>query len=414
MWNPFRRREGNQPETRAINEVPWVAGALSSSQVSVERALSLVPVYSAVRLLASSVASLPIHEYRETGEDTSERVPLRPLFAKPGVSGNRYAWKHRLVTSIGLRGNAVGYILQRDRDEYPSMVEWLNPADVRVEDGAIAGPGSYSMPLWFWQGRRVPTEDIVHIPFFTVPGKVWGLSPIQACAMAISSGLSAQEYTRDWFDNGAVPPGKFRNTEKTVGPTEANEIRERLTSAIRKRKPLVFGNDWEYDPIVVSQHEAKFIDTLKLSATQIANIYGIPPEMIGGDTGGSLTYNTVEQHGINFVTFTLRPWLELIEDSFYDYMPKPRYVKFNADAMLRVDIKTRHEVYKIGREIGLYNTDELRALEDRPPLPGGKGKSYDPPGASAAPADGAPKSTPDNQPPEGQPADQPPKLKAVN
>lgn len=414
VWKGFRKRETRQPEQRAVTEVPWIAGGSTSSAVSVERALGLVPVYAAVRLLASSIASLPLHGYRKTGvdDDTHERVELPGLFAKPGISGNRYAWKHRLVASLALRGNGVGWILQRDRDEYPTMIEWLNPADVTVDDFKMSGPGSFAQPLWYYQGRLIPTQDIVHIPWFTVPGKVWGLSPIGACAMAISSGLSAQEYTRDWFDNGAVPPGKFKNTEKTIGRIESEEIRDRLVNSIRKRKPLVYGADWDYDPITVSEHEAKFIETLKLSASQIASIYGIPPEMIGGETGGSLTYNTVEQHGINFVTFTLRPWLELIEDAFFDLMPKPRYVKFNADAMLRVDIQSRHTVYKIGREIGLYNIDELRALEDRPPLPDGKGKSYDPP-AKAAPGGGGGGGQPQPQPQDNQPPETPPRLTAV-
>jgi HK97 family phage portal protein len=383
MRNPFRRQAA-EPETRVISELPWSAGALSSQAVTVERALSLVPVYSAARLIASSVASLPMHAYRQA-EGFRESVELPPLFAKPGVSGNRYAWKFRAVTSLALRGNAVGLILQRDRDMYPSMVEWLNPSDVTVQDGSMSGPGSFANPIWFWHGRILNPQDVIHIPWFPIPGKVWGLSPISACAMAISSGLSAQEYTRDWFDNGAVPPGKFKNTEKTIDKVESEEIRDRLVNSIRRRKPLVYGADWDYDPITVSQHEARFVETLKLSATQIANIYGIPPEMIGGETGGSLTYNNPEQQGINFITFVLRPWLELIEDAFFDLMPKPRYVKFNVDAMLRVDITTRHNVYKTGREIGLYSIDECRALEDRPPLPNGEGATHDPLGTPKVP-----------------------------
>lgn len=391
MRNPFRRNTPKSvAELRSVNEVPWVSGGINSASLTVERALGLVPVYAAVRLLASSVASLPLHAYRLSSvtadNDTGrERTDLPSLFAKPGISGSRYDWKHRLVTSIALRGNAVGLVLQRDRMQYPSLVEWLNPEHVYCDDVNLSGPGSFAQPLWYWHGRIIPAEDIIHIPWFTIPGRVWGLSPLAACAMAISSGLSAQEYTRDWFDNGAVPPGKFRNTEKKIGREESEEIRDRLVTSIRKRKPLVFGADWEYDPITVSQHEARFVETLKLSATQIANIYGIPPEMIGGETGGSLTYNTVEQHGINFVTFTLRPWLELIEDHFFDLMPRPRYVKFNVDAMLRVDVNTRHNVYKTGREIGLYSIDECRALEDMPPLPNGEGKIYDPLGTPKNP-----------------------------
>jgi Phage-related protein len=95
----------------------------------------------------------------------------------------------------------------------------------------------------------------------------------------------AQVYTADWFNNGAVPPGKFKNTQKTVSQPESDEIKARLNAAIRSRKPLVYGADWEYDPIAVGANEARFIETMQLNATQIASIYGIPPEMLGGSTG---------------------------------------------------------------------------------------------------------------------------------
>jgi HK97 family phage portal protein len=323
------------------------------------------------------VASLPLQAYRKNG-DSRSKIMTPSLFVNPSVQGTLYDWLHRAVTSLALRGNAFGLITQRDRDQYPTMVEWLHPDDVFVDDRQASGPGSFANPTWYWTGRVIPAEDLVHIPWFTVPGRVLGLSPIGACAATISTGISAQNYTSDWFDNGAVPPGEFRNTEKKVDQTEADIISARLNNAIRRRKPLVYGSDWEYKPISVSAHEAKFVETLKMNATQIAAVYGIPPEMIGGEAGGPLTYNTVEQNSLNFLKFTLRPWLELLEAAFYRLTPRPQYVKFNIDALLRSDLTTRMNSYKTSRAIGLNSIDEIRALEDLPPLPGGQGQSYAP------------------------------------
>jgi HK97 family phage portal protein len=365
-------------EQRAIVALPWDAGGpMRPASVSAEQALGLVPVFAAVRLLASQVASLPLQTYRKTG-DTRMKIPSGPLFLRPSVQGTLYDWLHRCVTSLALRGNAYGLITQRDRDQYPTMVEWLHPDDIRCDDRAASGPGSFANPTWYWMGRYVPTEDLVHIPWFTVPGRVQGLSPIGACAATISTGISAQNYTSDWFDNGAVPPGEFRNTEKKVVQADADVISARLNAAIKRRKPLVYGNDWEYKPISVSAHEAKFVETLKMNATQIAAVYGIPPEMVGGEAGGALTYNTVEQNSLNFLKYTLRPWLELLEAAFYQLSPRPQYVKFNIDALLRSDLTTRMQAYNTARQIGLQNIDEQRALEDLPPLPGGKGQDYTP------------------------------------
>lgn len=365
-------------EQRTITGLPWdVGGQLPIKQVSTEQALSLVPVFGAVRLLASQISTLPLQTYRKVG-DGRVKIPTGSLFSQPSAHGTSYAWLHRCVTSLALRGNAYGLITARDNMGYPTMIEWLHPDHVQVQDQAMSGPGSYSMPIWYWMGRVVPTEDMVHIAWFTVPYRVKGLSPIEACASVVSTGVSAQVYTADWFNNGAVPPGKFKNTQKTVNQVESDEIKARLTAAIRSRKPLVYGADWEYDPIAVGANEARFIETLQLNATQIASIYGIPPEMLGGSTGNSLTYSTVEQNSINFVKFTLRPWLELIEETFSQLLPRPQYVKFNIEALLRGDLTTRMNAYRAARDIGLNNIDELRNLEEWAPIPDGKGKDYDP------------------------------------
>jgi HK97 family phage portal protein len=264
-----RQRAGNlgAEEQRAVTSVPWNVGPpLYSRAVTPEQALSLVPVFSAVRLLSSQIASLPLQTYRKVG-DTRVKIPSGSLFTAPAARGTLYDWLHRCVTSLALRGNAYGLVTRRDSFGYPTMIEWLHPDHVTVQDTALSGPGSYVEPIWYWLGRVLPTEDLVHIAWFTIPGKVQGLSPIEACAATISTGVSAQVYTSDWFNNGAVPPGKFKNSQKKVPQAESDEIKARLVAAIRSRQPLVYGMDWEYDPIAVGANEARFIETMQLNAT---------------------------------------------------------------------------------------------------------------------------------------------------
>jgi len=108
--------------------------------------------------------------------------------------------------------------------------------------------------------------------------------------------------------------------------------------------------------------------------------------MIGGESGSSLTYSTVEQNALNFAQFTLHPWIQKLEEEFSSWLPEPQFVKFNLDAMIRVDAKTRREIYQIDRNIGLRNIDEIRALEDEAPLPDGQGQDYTPLGKKDTPA----------------------------
>lgn len=358
--------------------VPWDVGAMDRPHdVSVDTALRLGPVYAAGRLLGGTIAGLPLRQYRTAGETTT-RMATSSLFNQPTVNGTTHTWLFRLITSLCYTGNAFGLITARDYLEYPTMIEWLDPRRVNVIDRMLWGPGSFTDPIWFVDGMEVHREDFVHIPYFSLPGRVWGLSPIGAFAATVRTGNAAQEYQADWFENGGVPPGTFKNVNREVDANDAKAVKDKVVQAIRSKQPLVFGRDWEYTPIVVSAHEAKFVETMRLNATQIAAIIGLPPELIGGETGGSMTYSSPEQRQIEFLQIYLLPWITLIESHLSAILPRGQVVKFNADAMTRADILTRFQAHQIARQIGVKNTDEIRQEEDRAPLPHGAGKDYTP------------------------------------
>jgi hypothetical protein len=101
-------------------------------------------------------------------------------------------------------------------------------------------------------------------------------------------------------------------------------------------------------------------------------VYGLPPDRIGGTRAESLTYSTVEQSTLQVIE-ALRPWLVRLETAFFDILPQNRYVRFNSDALLKTDLKTRTEIYQIQRNIGMRSIDEIRDQEDMEPLAGGQG-----------------------------------------
>ncbi|MEV4159001.1 phage portal protein [Nonomuraea dietziae] len=360
---------------RAISSLPWVAGGPSNSgQLSTDKALRLIPFFACVRLLADSVAALPLQAYRKSG---GLRLPLASppaLLDNPAAVGTRFAWMHKCVVSLALRGNAYGLVLDRDWLGRPTMIEWLHPDEVHVDDEQP------TRPRYYWQGREVASSEIVHIAWFTLPGRVAGLSPVSAFAHSIGVGLSATRYGASWFERGGQPPATFKNTQKTIDPEESEAITERLTAKIRRGEPLVYGADWDYTGMQVTPEDSQFIQTMKLNATQIAAIFGIPPEMVGGEPGGSLTYANVEQQALNFVTFTLQPWLVRLEAALSSLLPRDQYVRFNADAMARADLETRYRAHHLALTDGWMNRDEVRVLEERPPLPDGQGATYAEPG----------------------------------
>jgi HK97 family phage portal protein len=387
----FRRPKQEVRRLDGLSVPTWAevsAGQVGLVEGTEQRALSLVPVFASVRLLAGTVSTLPLKTYRDV-DGEKVRAPQARLFADLEKSGRLVPWLHACVTSMAMRGDGLGRIVDRDGYGFPTQIEWLDPTNIRFDYGTPHDPRIG----WRLGTSLVPESDMLHIPWFTLPGRKMGLSPIAAFAATINSGIEANKYAADWFRAGGFPTGTFQNTAQTLTREQATEVKARFRQSIAAREPLVYGNDWAYNPVTVPPNEAQFIEAQRLNATQIAAIYGIPPEMIGGETGRSMTYANVEQQQIQFVMMTLRPWLVKLEHAFSAILPDRQYVRFNADALIRADTKTRHEVYEIARRIGSLNLDEIRALEERPSLPNGEGQAFLPAAPTATPA---PDEVPDN------------------
>ena len=383
----FSKRE----ERRAIEDFDWVDASRppTSKTIDVNRALSLVPVFGAIRLLADSVSSLPPILYKRDKDGIPRRQGVPSLFRNPSVHGTLPDWLFRAVFSMAAQGDAFGLITQRDYYGFPTMVEWLNPDRIVIQDAFLTGPGSYMQPIWWWWGRQIKytsnpqTSELIHIPWFTMPYKVRGLSPIGAFQATAGIGLGAQEYARSWFDNGGVPPGFFRNSGLTISQQDGESLVQKFTAKLRSRKPLVLGKDWDYEPIAIKPHEADFVNTMKLTATEVATIYGVPPEKIGGATGTPYTYTTAEQGSIDYLKYSVRPWLVRLEAALSKLFPIPYYVKFDVTELLRTDAKTQAEVDALNLGGGGYRqVDEVRVSRDLPPMANGQGQGLAQPNSS--------------------------------
>jgi HK97 family phage portal protein len=350
-------------ESRTIGWVPWNVGGLSAETVTQDRALGLPAVMASVRHIADFGSTLPLKGYRQVGEDRVPMATLPKLFEDLRSAGDLIPWLSCGLASLVVHGNAIGLIIERDGFGFPTSVQWVAKSRVHVDDSSGLG-------RWFIDGRAVDRSTIVHIPWLTVPGRTLALSPLETYAATVNAGLGAQAYGSQWFDNGGVPPGTFKNSQKTITPAMSEEIRDRLTSSIRTGKPLVYGTDWDFNAISIPPNQAQFVETQKLTANQIAAIYGIEPQEIGGEAANGLTYNNEELRQTKRLA-NMRPYLTRFEHAFASWLPSAQYVKFNGDAIIRADIKTRYETYQIARQIGLLTVNEERALEELPPVAGG-------------------------------------------
>lgn len=378
----------NAPERRDISMSDWIRGLDGGSRtkagvtVTPGSAMKLGAVWSSVHLLASVVSNFPVDVLRGSGPARQTVTPQPSLVATPSLIVSRRDWVYQAMTSLLLRGNAYGYVMERDSLQRPKVVEWLNPDSVKVTQKS-----SLHLPVYELGGEEVPRDDLIHMRAFVQAGSAVGLSPIEWNAEQIGVGLGAQKYGAQWFGEGGHPSAMFQNTAKTLNAEATAKIKERFLAMISgKREPIVLGSDWTYKPLQVSAAESQFIESQGYTDAQVARMYGPGiAEVLGyaAPGGGSLTYSNRVDRSLDLLTYAVAPWVGKFEDMWTANIAQPQTARMNTNAMLRMDAKTRHETYRVDREIGLYNIDELRALEDLPPLPNGQGQDYTPLKSSA-------------------------------
>jgi HK97 family phage portal protein len=278
------------------------------------------------------------------------------------VNGSVETWKTQVISSLLTRGNAVGIHTAFDQSDWPMSTVWVHPGDVQCDDENPAAPDYYYL------GRKLEPRQFVHIPWLVLPGKAWGLSPLGMFKMLWETGQAAQVLARNFYDSGGVPSGHLKNTARELLPEVADETKLKFKMAVTGRDVLVTGNDWTYSPIGLPADQLAFVSSLKMTATQIASIYGIAPEDIGGEAAAGLQYSTVEMNQIKLSTNTMRPWYTRVEGGLLETTPRGQYFKFNADSLVRSDLVARMTAHQLATSTGMETQDEGRRKEDKPPL----------------------------------------------
>lgn len=328
--------------------------------VTDQTAPRLAPVFAAYRHIVDYTSTLPIDAYMADGSARKEKA-LPSLFARQDEEGGPglVTWIGQAVYGLAT-GNAVGWITKTDPFGYPADVSWLHWTQWSYDEFSRQ---------WYVFGEPVPSSQLVHIPWIVPPGRRLALSPIEHMAAIICAGMSAQEYA-DVKRGGGLPPAVLKNTEKVLQPEAADVIRQRAVASFSKGDPFVTGSDWDLSVVSIPPNQAQFVETLKMTANQIAAAYGIDPTEVGGQAANSLTYSTEELRQINRAA-NMRPYLTRLERGLSRLMPLKQYIRFNIDATMRVDLKTRTDV--IGAQIldGRLSVNEGRSLEDREPVAGG-------------------------------------------
>ncbi len=372
----FERRPADAygAETRAITALPWTGGVPLRSDAGVtvtERsALQLSAVWACVSLIVDLIASMPVDIYAKGKDGILTPVETAPsIITKPSLRGlTRREWVSQGLHSAVLRGNGFAIVTAFDRNSLPSAAEWVCNEDMSVEEVNALAP-----PVYRLAGQVIDSARVIHLRANLVPGSVVGLSPIEFQAQTLGIGLAAQKFGAQWFGQGAHPSALL-TTDHPLKPEQADAMKKRWIAALKgKREPAVMGAGIKYTPVQVTPNESQFLETMNANMADIARIFKVPVELIGGAAdGSSVTYANREERGLDLLAFTVQPWITKLEDLLDAMLPPGLVVKFNIDAMLRVDLITRFQAHAIALQNHFETLDEVRALENLAPLNNGE------------------------------------------
>jgi HK97 family phage portal protein len=379
-------------ETRAITSLPWGTsawgeGGLSTSgeRVTPRRVSGLDAVAAVVGLFSDVVYMLPVDVFRSTSDDFRP-ITSPQIVATPSLAVDARTWRVQALVSWLLHGNAFGLVIERSSG-YPSRVEWLDPSTVTVDEpGGILRPAVYSV-----LGQTVPRDEILHIPGrYVPPGTRLGVPPLARSKETFGLALAAQRFASRWFGDGAHPSA-ILSTEQPVTQEQAATIKTRFVEALRgKREPAVLGAGLKYQQVQTDPKDSQMIESRQESALAVCRAMGLnQPEMIGvAQSGSAVTYANREQRAIDFLTYSADQWLVRFEDLYTACLPRPQYAKINRGALLRSDTMTRYNAHNLGVRGGWRSVNDIRAIEDEPPIPDGDQYLWPPYAVTPSPTDG--------------------------
>jgi HK97 family phage portal protein len=373
----LRRRAVAAPERRDWGSVADILAlqrprSYSGVHVDDEAAMTLGAVFACVDLLSELVSTLPVDEYRRRPSGPPEPVATPPLLVDPsGDDSGVEAWLRQVMVSMLLRGNAYGMVHDLDGELRPRRIEILHPDRVSFRRNYKQGPVEFFLDGQTEIGRW-PNGPLWHLAGYQIPGHPVGASPIRYARDTIGLGLATRKFGAQWFGDGAHPTAMLKGPEPIASEEEALVLKRRIQASMSdNREPLVLGGGWELDAIQVAPEESQFLETSQANVADVARYFRVPPEMIGGKAADNLTYANQEQRSIALLTYTVNPWLVRLERALSRLRPRGHFVKFNADALLRVDLKTRYEAHVLAVRGGFGTPNERRLLEDNTPLPDG-------------------------------------------
>ena len=363
----------------------FLGGSTSGKTVTERSAMQMTAVYSCVRILAEAIAGLPLHLYTYKEDGGKEKAIGHPLYLllhdEPNPEMSSFVFQETLMTHLLLWGNAYAQIIRNGKGEVVALYP-LMPNRMTV-DRDSSGQLFYSYQM---NNSDAPTmkagtvilkpSDVLHIPGLGFDGLV-GYSPIAMAKNAIGLAIATEEYGAKFFANGATPGGLLEYPGTVKDPDRVRESWNKGFSGSQNAgKVAILEEGMKYTPISIAPEQAQFLETLKFQINEIARIFRVPPHMVGDLEKSS--FSNIEQQSLEFVKYTLDPWVVRWEQSlsralFTPEEKKKYFVKFNVEGLLRGDYQSRMKGYATARQNGWMSANDIRELENLDRIPAEEG-----------------------------------------
>ena len=377
----FRSRDAPKNRTSGSAYSFFMGGSTSGKRVNERTSMQMTAVYSCVRILSEAVAGLPLHLYQYTDNGGKEKAVEHPLYFllhdEPNPEMTSFVFRETLMTHLLLWGNAYAQIIRNGKGEimalYPLMPDRMTVD--RDEKGRLYYEymvSSDDAPTMKGSTVKLPPSEVLHIPGLGFDGLV-GYSPIAMAKNAIGMAIACEEYGAKFFANGAQPSGVLEHPGTIKDPSRVRESwTQTFGGSQNANKVAVLEEGMKYTPISISPEQAQFLETRKFQINEIARIFRVPPHMVGDLEKSS--FSNIEQQSLEFVKYTLDPWVSRWEQSIVRSLltaeeKKQYFVKFNVDGLLRGDYQSRMNGYAIGRQNGWMSANDIRELENLDRIP---------------------------------------------
>ena len=359
----------------------FMGGSTAGKNVNERSAMQMTAVYACVRILSEAIAGLPLHMYRYKDDGGKEKAFDHNLYHllhdEPNPEMTSFVFRETLMTHLLLWGNAYAQIIRNGKGEvialYPLMPNRMTVN--RDSNGMLYYQYQKSnddAPTMEGSSVILSPSEVLHVPGLGFDGLV-GYSPIAMAKNAIGLSIAAEEYGAKFYANGAAPSGVLEHPGVLKDPAK---VRDSWNAAFggssNSHKVAVLEEGLKYTPISISPNEAQFLETRKFQIDEIARIFRVPPHMVGDLEKSS--FSNIEQQSLEFVKYTLDPWVVRWEQSLSRALlsedeKKSYFFKFNVDGLLRGSYHERMQGYSIGIQNGFMCPNDVRELENLDMIP---------------------------------------------